>query len=175
MPTDVKLNADGVADERLSEILAGCEGVPDKYPEPNWPLGVDTKIATKIMVHIARLDPTTVAAIVTDDAITTLSRLTPPKQDDARDSTVGAEPVGWISDYDILGMVELGIDRAIIASERIAGFTTPLYTADALASARADGVREGLEQAAKWHEAQPYRYGDEHGESAAAIRAMINK
>jgi len=66
MPTDVKLNADGVADERLSEILAGCEGVPDKYPEPNWPFGIDTKTATKIMVHVARLDPATVSSIISE-------------------------------------------------------------------------------------------------------------
>ena len=66
-------------------------------------------------------------------------------------------------------MVELGIDRAIIASERIAGFTTPLYTAAAIASARADGIREGLERAAQWHD---QRVMPRHDMAADAIRAM---
>jgi|SRR6185437_585244 len=81
-----------------------------------------------------------------------------PKQDDARDSTVGADPVGWISDYDILGLVELGADRATIARSQSPCFNTPLYeAASALAAAHSQ------------HEADVARIG----ELTEAARGML--
>lgn len=52
------------------------------------------------------------------------------------DGLIETKPVGWISDYDILGLVELGADRATIARSQSPCFNTPLYeAASALAAA----------------------------------------
>jgi len=83
-----------------------------------------------------------------------LSCLTPPKQDDARDSTVGAEPVAWrwmdggglnsgwrYSDRDPRCDVE-EIERQ---GASCVGTCQRLYTAASLASARADGAWQLIE------------------------------
>lgn len=75
-----------------------------------------------------------------------LSRLTPPKQDDARDSTVGAVAWRLLSSSGTPGSIFDSEEQAAAVAEGFSGvIVQPLYTADALASARADA----LEKAAK--------------------------
>lgn len=73
-----------------------------------------------------------------------LSRLTPPKQDDARDSTVGAVAWRLLSSSGTPGSIFDSEEQAAAVAEGFSGvIVQPLYTAAALASARAE-ILEGV-------------------------------